>query len=198
MKYTVLCAFDCASYAEVEVEAESIEAATQKTRDLHKQDAFMGAKWRPQMEAQYDARIVQIYDEAGKVVLTDGVTFEALDNGDDLTLQNHPVFATKVFARTSKQTDATRTIELPYGIVVTLADGAWAIKDSLHEEINADEASPDWDGPEDQVYKQTLNAMFDGLTSAILAHAAAGVDIDSAAYKRGVLMAVETCLVNVD
>lgn len=77
-----------------------------------------------------------------------------------------------------------------YGIVVQLSWRGNSITDDLHEEIVTDEDSPLWDGPEDQVYKQTFNSIIDGITATILGHACAGVDITSPAYIEGVESAI--------
>jgi hypothetical protein len=73
------------------------------------------------------------------------------------------------------------TIELPvYGIVLTLdADGnGGTISDDIHEEDEDEDA-------------EMYNCAIDGITSMILAHACAGVDIMSPSYLEGIETAVE-------
>lgn len=87
----------------------------------------------------------------------------------------------------ARETDAPgRTIKLPvYGITVNLGDhpgdGAGSITSDLHEE---GEASRDY------------NLAMDGIESMILAHAVAGVDVESPAYLEGIETAVEACANN--
>jgi hypothetical protein len=68
------------------------------------------------------------------------------------------------------------TIALPvFGIVVNLTgDGGGTITDDIHEE-----------------YDTHYNSAIDGITSMILAHAVAGIDIESPAYIEGIETAVE-------
>jgi hypothetical protein len=69
-----------------------------------------------------------------------------------------------------------RTIALPvYGIVVNLTgDGGGAIVDDIHDE-----------------HDTIWNSAVDGITSMILAHACAGVDIESPAYIEGIETAIQ-------
>jgi len=91
-------------------------------------------------------------------------------------------------------------IELPcYGIVVEIENGAGSITDDLHEVIRYDpdslmlNGSDEWDGPEDIAWKESHNSMIDGITSLILAHACAGINVKSPAYIEGIETAVEAC-----
>jgi hypothetical protein len=87
-----------------------------------------------------------------------------------------------------------KTIKLPiYGIVVTLNHDedenddncgmSGVITDELH--VEGDDI---W-GEEDEKY----NCAIDGITSMILAHACAGIDIESPAYLDGIESAVNAC-----
>ena len=80
-------------------------------------------------------------------------------------------------------------IELPcYDIVIVVeGDGGW-IKSSLPEDIDYDE-----DGPEDTRWKEDYNHMVDAVMSMILAHACAGIDVQSHGYVSGIETAVEAC-----
>ena len=81
---------------------------------------------------------------------------------------------------------ANKTIRLPcYGIAVTLArgnsdetPGGGSIASDLHA---ADRSAKD----------RHYNSAIDGLESLILAHACAGVDVESPAYVEGIEAAVE-------
>lgn len=93
-----------------------------------------------------------------------------------------------------------KKIELPcYGIVVEIENGAGSITDDLHETIRYDpdnlmrNGSEEWDGPEDITWKEGFNNMIDGITSLILAHACAGIDITTAAYIEGIETSVQAC-----
>ena len=94
-------------------------------------------------------------------------------------------------------------IELPcYGIVVETDGGSGSITDNLHEtihyeaEIRQRNSNDEWDGPEDIRWKENFNHMIDAITSLILAHACAGVDISTTAYIEGIETAVEACSQN--
>ena len=81
-----------------------------------------------------------------------------------------------------------RTIRLPcFGIEVTLTgDGGGSITSDLHE--HEEEPSTDaW------LNEEEYNRMMDGIESMILAHAVAGVDIQSGAYQEGIEAAVQAC-----
>jgi len=80
-------------------------------------------------------------------------------------------------------------IELPcYDIVVVILEGGVSrITDGLHETTKFGE---DPQGTED------FNHSVDGITSLILAHACAGIDITTPAYIEGIETAVEACLQN--
>jgi len=75
-----------------------------------------------------------------------------------------------------------KTIELRiFGIVVALdPHSGGAITDELHEEG-----------------EDNYNYAMDGITSMILAHACAGVDIESPAYLKGIEDAVYACENNI-
>ena len=79
-----------------------------------------------------------------------------------------------------------KTIKLPcYGIVVELTgNGGAAITSDLHEDV------PNVDRDETAEIEQ-YNAAIDGIESMILAHASAGIDIESFAYIEGIETAVE-------
>lgn len=79
-----------------------------------------------------------------------------------------------------------KRIELPcYGIVVKCEDGVWSIEHELRETLS--------DDPEENESIQSFNDMMDGITSMIIAHAEAGVDISSLAYIQGIEASVEAC-----
>ena len=74
-----------------------------------------------------------------------------------------------------------KTIKLPcYGIVVTFAAGESG-------ELRSDLSRGDYSLATDEA----LVSPFDGIESMILAHAIAGVDIESPAYLEGIETAVE-------
>jgi hypothetical protein len=79
-----------------------------------------------------------------------------------------------------------KTIKLPcYGIVVTFAVGeSGELCSDLSREIDN---GIDGHAPADDMY----NGGLDGIESMILAHAIAGVDIESPAYLEGIETAVE-------
>lgn len=64
-------------------------------------------------------------------------------------------------------------------------DGAVSIADTLDDGIENDMESTEYD--ENDVYRAAL----DGLTSLVLAHASAGVDVSSLNYQEGVNTAIE-------
>ena len=71
-----------------------------------------------------------------------------------------------------------KTINLPtYGIVLNLTDEGGSIEGG---ELQDEAASPEY------------RAAIDGLLSVILAHACAGVDVESPAYLEGVEVAVDS------
>ncbi len=72
-----------------------------------------------------------------------------------------------------------------YGIVIEVNEGSGHIKSDLHEVIQSD------DGPEDQQSKEEYNSRMDGITSLILAHAIAGIDVSDCRYLQGIEEAVE-------
>jgi len=100
-----------------------------------------------------------------------------------------------------------RTIYLPVGdITVTL----WEEYGTIHSDLNkkcaycsedgcygdCDGSSGDIDGLEstkETDNRWTHNVVIDGLTSMILAHAIAGVDIETPAYIEGVERALQGC-----
>ena len=85
-------------------------------------------------------------------------------------------------------------IKLPcYGIVVDIEGVAGQVVDELHETIQYNPDHPDYDGPEDITWKENYNNMMDGITSLILGHACAGIDITTPAYIEGIETAVEAC-----
>lgn len=84
-----------------------------------------------------------------------------------------------------------KIIELPcFNIVVTLDGDVGLITDSLHEELHPENA-----GMGDGEYESAAayNNSIDGITSLILAHACAGIDIETPAYIEGIETAVEAC-----
>ena len=85
-------------------------------------------------------------------------------------------------------------IELPcYGIRINIEDGGGSITDDLHESIQYDERHPDYAGLEEITSKENFNNLIDGVTSLILAHASAGVNVESPAYIEGIESAVDAC-----
>jgi len=80
-----------------------------------------------------------------------------------------------------------KAIKLPcFGIKVTLgAKGGGSIESALNDDA--------WTG--DAIDCSIINKM-DALESMILAHAIAGIDIESHAYIEGIETAVEACLNN--
>jgi hypothetical protein len=75
-----------------------------------------------------------------------------------------------------------RVIELPcFNIRVTVAQNGGAITSDLHEELEKAEPTPE---------SEQYEAAIDGIESMILAHACAGVDIESPAYIQGIEAAV--------
>jgi CheY-specific phosphatase CheX len=83
-----------------------------------------------------------------------------------------------------------KTINLPcYGIKIgLLPDGGGSITDDLHEEIH-----PDCIQTTDIIEMENWNNMVDGITSLILAHACAGIDVESPAYIEGIETAIQAC-----
>jgi CheY-specific phosphatase CheX len=80
-----------------------------------------------------------------------------------------------------------KRVELPYGIIVEFdLEGNGHIVDGIREDI-------DWirDDPDEAQEKQDYNNMIDGVTSMVLGHACAGVDIESPAYIEGLETAIE-------
>ena len=85
----------------------------------------------------------------------------------------------------------SKIIKLPcYGIVVTLDGKAGHISDDLHEELHPESADIGCGEYEAAV---AYNNRIDGITSLILAHACAGVDVKSPAYIEAVETAVDAC-----
>lgn len=78
----------------------------------------------------------------------------------------------------SNQDAVEREIRLPcYGIVLRCRKEAWSVHYPTESGENAEE----------------YNAMMHVITSTILAHAAAGIDVETPAYIEGIETAVETC-----
>jgi len=79
-------------------------------------------------------------------------------------------------------------IELPcYGIIVNLTgDGGGAVTSDLQEKETEDNA-------DEHESIRLFNAAMDGIESTILAHACAGIDIESPAYVEGIETAVLAC-----
>lgn len=74
-----------------------------------------------------------------------------------------------------------KTIELPcFGIIVNAAPQVGSISSDLHEEGEYD-----------------YNNAMDGIESMILAHACAGIDIETPAYIEGIETAVQSCADNI-
>jgi len=89
-------------------------------------------------------------------------------------------------------TEGKKTIQLPcFGITVTIEDDSIDndTRGSIH--YNQDEIE-NWDSPEHKESEE-LNGMMFGITSMILAHAIAGIDIETPAYIEGIESAVESC-----
>ena len=84
-----------------------------------------------------------------------------------------------------------KRITLPcYGIVVDVGDGCGNIQSELHE--------TDCDSDRDSLDHE-LSAYYgamDGIESMIMAHAIAGVDIETPAYIEGIETAVQGCANN--
>jgi len=80
----------------------------------------------------------------------------------------------------------TREIRLPcYGITIRLDRG------STDKEPGSGTITSDLKGPARTVADRIYNAAIDGLESLILAHACAGLDVESPAYVEGIETAVE-------
>lgn len=81
-----------------------------------------------------------------------------------------------------------KTIRLPvYNIVVQLsAEGSGVITSDLHEELDEDIEG----GSEEDTNHDRYEAAIDGIESLILAHACAGIDIESPAYLEGIETAI--------
>ena len=78
-----------------------------------------------------------------------------------------------------------KEIKLPcYGIVLSILDGGGS--------ITSTDLKTEHNDPEDELY----NAAMDGIESMILAHAVAGVDIETPAYLEGIETAVNACVHN--
>lgn len=81
------------------------------------------------------------------------------------------------------------TIELPcYDITLEVSEGSGVLHSGLPEYIDYEK-----DGPEDIKWKEDYNHMMDAITSMILAHACAGIDVAAPAYIEGIETAVEAC-----
>jgi CheY-specific phosphatase CheX len=82
-----------------------------------------------------------------------------------------------------------KRIELPVaGIVIELTgDGAGHITDTMHEEIHPMEDA------DEQLSKEAFNNMLDAITSLILGHACAGVDVETPEYIEGIETALGAC-----
>jgi hypothetical protein len=87
-----------------------------------------------------------------------------------------------------------KKIELPiYGIVVKLQpDGSGSIESDL-ERARPDDCEG---GSEEDTSYDLFNGAMDGIEALILAHAVAGVDIQTPAYINGVQTAVDVCDAN--
>lgn len=80
-----------------------------------------------------------------------------------------------------------------YGIVITIEGEAGRITDSLHLDIQFCQDAPDYAGKEETESMETYNNLIDGITSLILGHACAGIDVESPAYLKGIETAVDAC-----
>jgi len=75
--------------------------------------------------------------------------------------------------------------DLPFGIVVTIGDDGFStVCSNLHEEP---------DCPEDEEACEIYNCRMDAIESMVLAHAHAGIDIESKEYIEGIETAVNAC-----
>lgn len=91
-----------------------------------------------------------------------------------------------------------KTIELPcFGIVIQIGDDGSSIESELHDEAQ-DVLRDGGDGNffddvriERQKDAELYSSAMDGIESLILAHAAAGIDVESPAYIEGIETAVE-------
>lgn len=72
-----------------------------------------------------------------------------------------------------------KTFHLPYEITVELKDGGGTIRSALRNPYSITEEHIEW------------NTRIDMLESVILAHAVAGVEVESPAYMEGIETAVE-------
>ena len=80
----------------------------------------------------------------------------------------------------------TRTIRLPcFGIAVRIE------RTNTAQTPGAGTITSDLTGPSRTAAERLFNAAIDGLESLILAHACAGVDVESLAYVEGIETAVE-------
>lgn len=87
---------------------------------------------------------------------------------------------------TSTNEDGSKMISLPvFNILITItADGGGG---AIASDMKENEETP-----EDEMF----NAAIDGIESMILAHAIAGVDVESPAYLEGIETAVQACADN--
>ena len=94
----------------------------------------------------------------------------------------------------STNEDGTTLITLPvFNILITITPdgGGGSITSDIHEDEVGREHSD-----EDISEADLFNAAMDGIESMILAHAIAGVDVESPAYLEGIETAVEGCANN--
>lgn len=82
-----------------------------------------------------------------------------------------------------------KEIRLPcYGITITdYGQGVASIDGNLHDPILPD------DDDDERNEKMSFNDMMDAITSLILAHHCAGIDVTSPAYLEGIETAVQAC-----
>jgi len=124
--------------------------------------------------------IPEVMDEYGRPAV--GQFFVAKETKTQATMKAAGRNVTR--AADSDQTCA-RKIKLPcYGIIVTLA------KENAVEEPGSGSIASDLREPKTAANRQ-YNAAIDGVESLILAHACAGIDVESPAYIEGIETAVD-------
>jgi hypothetical protein len=88
---------------------------------------------------------------------------------------------------TNRRKPSVREIRLPcYGMIIRLAPGATPAEPSSGRLVSNLKA------PGKTAGERLYNAAIDGLESLILAHACAGIDVNSAAYLEGIETAVDS------
>ena len=84
-------------------------------------------------------------------------------------------------------------IVLPVYNIVLDPEAKYIESPELHETIIYNPDHPDYDEPDEQESKEKFNCFMDAITSLILGHACAGIDVTTPAYLEGIETAVEAC-----